>query len=252
MTATGKERLLYQFPLSHYCEKTRWNLDYKKLSYRKTDMMPGAHAFTAWRISRQRMLPILRDGGSCIADSTRIALYLEERYPDIALLPSDTEQRRHVLELEDFFDELGVHVRRCVWSLAVDSPAVADIFFREYAGLMRWTGNTGKTVLRQMIRRTFDVFPEQVARSWPVVFAGMSRLEQTLQGSPDHYLVGSRFTLADLTAAAMLAPLIGPEQSPWPDRHIDDAGTAERTQLRATLTSQWVQNMYQRHRNLPA
>jgi hypothetical protein len=26
------ERTLYQFPISHYCEKTRWNLDAKRSS----------------------------------------------------------------------------------------------------------------------------------------------------------------------------------------------------------------------------
>ncbi len=26
-------RVLYQFPLSHYCEKARWLLDHKELDY---------------------------------------------------------------------------------------------------------------------------------------------------------------------------------------------------------------------------
>lgn len=252
MTAARQERLLYQFPLSLYCEKTRWNLDYKKLPYRKADLMPGAHAFTAWRISRQRMLPILRDGKACIGDSTRIALYLEEKYPDIALLPANKEQRRQVLELEDFFDELGVHVRRCVWSLAVDTPEVSEIFFREYAGIARWSGEPGKALLRQMIRRTFDVYPAAVEASWQRLFDGIVKLEEILQGNPDACLAGHRFSLADLTAAAMLAPLIGPEASPWPDRHMPVAAAGRRHELRATLAGQWVLNTYQRHRGLPA
>ena len=36
-------RILYQFPLSHFCEKARWMLDYKELEYVAQNLMPGAH-----------------------------------------------------------------------------------------------------------------------------------------------------------------------------------------------------------------
>lgn len=248
MNSRRPQRRLYQFPLSLYCEKTRWNLDWKRLEYRTVDMMPGAHAFTAWRLARQRSLPILQDGQDCIGDSTRIALYLEQHYPQHPLLPSDRAERQAILALEDFFDELGEHVRRCVWSLAVDTPEVSEIFFREYAGLMRWTGNVGRPLLRQMIRRTFDVYPDNVEASWPRVFDGILTVEKILQENSSGYLAGTRFSLADLTAAAMLAPLVGPEESPWPDRHIPGNGHERRQELRATRAGQWVQEMYSRHR----
>jgi hypothetical protein len=37
-------RILHQFPISHYCEKTRWNLDAKQLEYRVKNQLPGPHA----------------------------------------------------------------------------------------------------------------------------------------------------------------------------------------------------------------
>ena len=35
------ERILYQFPISHYCEKARWQLDHKGLAYRTRNLLPG-------------------------------------------------------------------------------------------------------------------------------------------------------------------------------------------------------------------
>jgi glutathione S-transferase len=40
-----------------------------------------------------------------IGDSTRIIEVLERRYPDPALYPSDPDERRRALEIEEFWDE---------------------------------------------------------------------------------------------------------------------------------------------------
>lgn len=241
-------RLLYQFPLSLYCEKTRWNLDWKGLPWQAANLLPGPHMLTAWRLAGQRRLPVLRDGGECIGDSTRIALYLDARYPSRPLLPADRAQRHAVLVHEDAFDTLGEHVRRCVWSLAVDSSAVAALFFRHYDPARHRIGQVATPLLRQMIRRTFDVWPAPVAASWQAVLAALADLEARLAGNPAAYLVGDGFTLADLTAAAMLGPLVGPPESPWGDDKVQAGDGGERQRLRATTAGQWVLRLYREHR----
>lgn len=40
-------RTLYQFPISHYCEKARSCLDVKGLTYSTRDLIPGLHLITA-------------------------------------------------------------------------------------------------------------------------------------------------------------------------------------------------------------
>lgn len=240
------ERILYQFPLSLYCEKTRWNLASKGLEHRCVDLLPGLHAFTARRWGGIRTLPVLRDGRRGVGDSAAIALYLEQHYPAHPLLPAEPALCAEALEWEALFDELGVHTRRCCWSLSVEADAIDELFFgfQGYGGWRRQLGKAGRPLLRKMVRHTFDVFDEPVAYSWGEIARVWALLERRLEGDPERYLVGGRFTLADLTGAAMLAPLIGPEQCPWPDHAMVVPGMAGRQQLRETAAGQWVLNQY--------
>lgn len=248
-------RTLYQFPLSLYCEKTRWNLDHKRLDYRCRDLVPGLHLPLArWRAGIST-LPILREHSPenrrTVGDSTDIALWLERTYPHHPLLPENGVQRERVLAHEAYFDELGDHVRRCVWSLAVDGPALERIFygFTGYSALSRWIGRNTLPVLRRMLRWRFRLQPTRVVDSWARVTAALDHVEQLLDNRDDAYLVDGRFTLADLTAATMLAPLIGPEGSPWSDRRLGIEPTPERRELRHRVVGRWVTNMYARHRS---
>ena len=106
------ERILYQFPISHYCEKSRWQLDYKGLAYRTRNLLPGPHRLRTQWMARINTLPVLRDGQRVVGDSTKIAYYLEKHYPERSLIPTDAESRARVIELEQQLDRVAVHVRR--------------------------------------------------------------------------------------------------------------------------------------------
>src|SRR5690348_13649193 len=84
---TEGSRVLHQFPISHYCEKTRWHLDLKGLSYGIKNLLPGAHAVINKRRVGMASVPVLIDGDRAIGDSSDIALYLEERYSQAPLVP---------------------------------------------------------------------------------------------------------------------------------------------------------------------
>jgi len=47
---------LYQFPISHYCEKIRWALDHKGLDYKLVNLLPGFHVSTAKKLSGRASL----------------------------------------------------------------------------------------------------------------------------------------------------------------------------------------------------
>lgn len=110
---------LYQFELSHYCEKVRFILDYKGLPYRKVEVTPGLGQLDIYRMSGQRQVPVLKDGSEVIADSTAIAEYLDKTYPDRPLIPTDPKLRGLTLILEQWADEsIGINARICLLSAA--------------------------------------------------------------------------------------------------------------------------------------
>lgn len=95
---------IYQWEISPYCEKIRKICDYKELEY-KTIEQPLLKRETLLKHTGQQKVPVIRDGERWVADSTDIALYLEQHYPDRPVLPSDARDRRLCLLIEDWADE---------------------------------------------------------------------------------------------------------------------------------------------------
>src|SRR5207245_8388789 len=95
--------LLWHIPLSHFNEKVRWTLDYKRIPHRRQVLGPD-YLLRAWRATGRGTLPILHLDGRAIGDSTHIIAALERKYPETALYPADEATRRRALELEDFFE----------------------------------------------------------------------------------------------------------------------------------------------------
>ena len=77
------------------------------------------------------------------------------------------------------------------------------------------------------------------------MLAALDRLEAELDGG--EYLVGDRFSVADLTAAALLYPLVFPPEGP----SVPPPAGYER--FRAPLADRpgyrWVEEMFRRHRS---
>jgi glutathione S-transferase len=240
--------VLWHLKVSNYNEKVRWALDYKRIPHRREAPMPGAHMLAAFRVSRRTTLPVLQLDGTAISDSTRIIAALEERYPDPPLYPADPDERTRALELEDYFDEnLGRHVRRVgFWpTLDPEFRRARDVKVAERRGRLMAAAMPAIDVVT---RRRYEVSAEGVRRSIVQMHAVMRFIEHALDGR-DH-LVGDRFTVADLTAAALLAPLLVPPQLPYrkPNSHPARELDPITEELRALPAGQWALRMYQRHR----
>ncbi|MGH7818837.1 MAG: glutathione S-transferase family protein, partial [Candidatus Binatia bacterium] len=127
--------VLWQFTASHFNEKARWALDYKRVAHRRRSLLPGPHALTVRRLTGQTAVPVLLLEGRAIHDSTRIIEALERSYPDPPLYPRDAAERRRALELEDFFDEeLGPHIRRLAFYHLLPHPDVVIAMFAQESG----------------------------------------------------------------------------------------------------------------------
>jgi glutathione S-transferase len=116
--------VLWQVQVSHYVEKVRWALDYKRVPHVRRSLLPGLHAVKAKRLTGDTSTaPVLTLDARSIRDSTRIIAEIEERWLRPPLYPEDPAQRRRALQLEEFFDEeLGPHIRRAFYHELLPQP----------------------------------------------------------------------------------------------------------------------------------
>src|SRR3954468_2504910 len=73
--------VLWHLKVSHYNEKVRWALDYKRIPHLRRAETPGRHQAIAQRLTGDRTFPVLVIDGEAIGDSSRIIGALEDRYP---------------------------------------------------------------------------------------------------------------------------------------------------------------------------
>ena len=88
--------VLYEISWSHFCEKARFCLDFKRLPYRIEAVNPFTRR-QAIRAGGRGHVPVLRDGGRLVEGSNAIAAYLEEVCPEPPLLPGDASGRSEVV-----------------------------------------------------------------------------------------------------------------------------------------------------------
>lgn len=241
---------LYQFPVSHYCEKIRWALDFKGIPYRARNLVPLLHIPVMLKLTRQTQVPAITLGRRAVHGSGRIIDFLEQRYPGKpSLYPQDPAQRQEVTEWQAFCDrDIGPHVRRTAYFHILPDRAYTKALLTEDQGLAGKTFyNLSQLGILAGIRYGMGINPKGYGRSLDKLNAALDRLDQTLADRP--YLVGDAFTVADLSAAALLAPLVQPPEMPYPLPPGEPEAFAE---LRRTLASrpslQWVQKLYAGHR----
>ncbi len=192
--------VLHRFPLSHYSEKGRALLDFKKLPFRIEEHQLGLPQLGIYRLSGQRKVPVIDDAGRIVADSTEIALYLEERYPEPHLLPADAAARREVLELEARLDRWMGSSAPVVWF---------DWFVREQpeevSRLLQvevWGAGQGRlaaAAIRPLMR--LSKARSIVKKSSERTHTLLKELCERLEKSP--YLCGQSPSLADVAAAGL-------------------------------------------------
>lgn len=255
MTAEGGGALpvLWHLKVSHYNEKARWALDFKRVPHARRAVTPGRHRALAEKLTGAPTLPVLVVDGEAIGDSTRIIAELESRHPEPALYPADAAQRRRALEIEDFFDEeLGPYTRLLLLdSVLEDVDLMLGTFVPDLDGVQRAFAKATFPAWRRQVRADFGIDERSVARARSKLRAAGERFRSELE--PSGYLVGDSFTVADLTAAALVAPVVAPEQFPYPQpQRSHPLVEPLRRELARLGMLEWAREMYARHRGVPA
>jgi glutathione S-transferase len=252
----GKPTLI-QLDISHYSEKVRWALDYKQVPHRRRSPLPGSHMPIAFALTRGESitLPLLRMDGRTIADSTAILAAIEQRYPDPPLYPADPERLRRALELEDFFDEeLGPAARLLPFHELTNEPAMfAEVASAAVPGPLGKAKGPIGLYARTYTGLRFGVRDEAAAAlAREKIVAAMDRLDAELAAGDGEFLVGESFSVADLTAASLFYPVVGPDEGPLPaDTPTPPALERFRDEIRDRPGYLWVEETFRHHR-LPA
>lgn len=202
---------LYQFELSHFSEKVRLVLDYKRLAYRKIEVVPGMGKLDLFRLSGQGQVPVLKDGNKVIADSTAIALYLDKTYPDRPIIPTDPQQRATCLLLEQWADNsLGNQGRTILWESLKSSSLRTSI-------LPSGTPDIFKNLVGSIPREAIDLLGLGLGFTPDAIKAAKAEMHRSLESicmlltQNGGYLTGDTPTLADLTVAGLSLLLKIPE-----------------------------------------
>lgn len=153
--------------------------------------------------------PVLRIDGRVLQESAGICAYLEERFPEPVLIP--TRHREEVLRVADEARSIGPHVRRLAFkALRINQEGAAK----------------SEAIVREFLEQRDASF-----------------------STPTRFLAGDAFTLADLTMASMLSPVVRPAEHPfYPRMAYGEAGEAAVEAMRGYRMLDWVRECYARHR----
>jgi glutathione S-transferase len=245
--------VLWHLKVSHYNEKARWALDYKQVPHLRRAAMGGPHRAIANKLSGGNTFPVAVLDGRAIGDSTQIIAALEQRYPAPPLYPEDADARRRALELEDFFDEeLGAHTRLlALHHMLPDGRLFLGAFAPDLNGARGALGRAMFPLVRRRMTSEFGISEESVM----LAYEKLSQAGEVFRGElgPGGYLVGGEFTVADLTLAALVAPLAAPAEFPYPQPQRGHPLLAPaRDALAEAGILDWAYEIYARHRSASA
>jgi glutathione S-transferase len=202
--------ILITMPHSHYSEKARWALDRLALPYREEPHVPLLHRLATTR-NGGGSVPVLVHGPGRFVDSTSIVAHADAVGGGDLLYPRDATLRREVEALEERFDEeLGPHTRRWAYAQLLPKP---DLLRPVMSRGVPWLEAILLPVIMpwvlSLIRARLRITPESAHRSLERVRGVFREVDERLSDGR-RFLVGERFTAADLTFAALAAPVLFP------------------------------------------
>ncbi len=221
---------LITIPFSHYCEKARWALDHVGVSYEEDGHLPVFHYLATYRAGAKRTVPVLVDGKTVVRDSTDIVAWADAKRPG-SLIP--VAGAKEVLTIEDDLDNhFGPATRRwAYYHLLPNRDADPHIT----TGVPRWEKallGVSRPLAVAYLRRGLKIDAAGVERSRQKIEDTFGRVEQII-GDGRRYFAGDRFTVADLTFAALAAPVLLPDNHPVQRFGLELFGEDAREQIRA-------------------
>lgn len=244
---------LISLPISHYCEKARWALELAGLEYAEERHVQGVHRFAARRAGGGPTVPVLVTPDGVIGGSAEIVAWADRAdVPGPGLLPEDPEELARCRLLCSRFDSVfGPSARRLIYVHMLPDPELVCEY--NNVGVPGWEDTLlrrGFPLVTALVARVLDIKPGVEAQDERTVFEELDFVAELLaDGRP--YLCGERFSAADLTFAALSAPVTVPDGYgvPLPQPPVLPPATAELVQrAREHPAGRFALEMYARHR----
>jgi glutathione S-transferase len=165
---------IYGVPLSIHVRKVIVTALEKRLDHQVETVFPFDPP-PGWRdLSPTGKIPALKHGELTLADSSVIVAYLEKRFPELPLNPTDPAQYARALWFEEYVD-------------SQIAPDVIGLFHQKVLGPMLQKKAPDPAVVQRLLN---DDLPPK-----------LDYLERALDGD---YFVGGRVSVADITLASDL------------------------------------------------
>jgi glutathione S-transferase len=238
---------LYQFQGSHFNEKVRWGLDLKAVPHERTSLLPGPHMRTMKKLTGGSETPALVDGDTVISGSTAILEHLDRRFPDPGLFPKDPSEQERALDIVQHWDaKIGPAIRLVKFFYVLEADYVVGTFGQGQTALARGMYRLGYPVISRVMMSKMGINAENAAVAHEVTREAFEFVAK--ESHANRYLVGDRFTVADLTCAALLMPCV--DVSEW-GGPVDAPTEKNRVFLSEWVDhpgAEWVREIYRRHR----
>jgi glutathione S-transferase len=244
---------LLTIPISHFCEKARWALDRAGVRYLERPHLPVVHVVAARLAGGGRTVPVfVTDAGDVLSDSSDIVRWADGRLPPPLWLYPGGELGAEATRFEETLDQgLGPDGR--LWMYHETLPVVDQLTPWALAGVPRWERvgfQVAGPIIGAAIRRYLGVDAAAAA-------AARDRIDRMFDDVADRlsdgrrFLLGERFTAADLTFAALAAPVLLPPRygSPLPPAEVmPERFASEVRRFRAHPAGVFADRLYREER----
>jgi glutathione S-transferase len=244
---------LVTIPISHFCEKARWALDRAEVDFVERPHLQLLHVIAARSAGGGRTVPVfVSDAGEVMAESADILRWADTQVGADRRLYPDGELGAEAAALEAWLDH-GFGPDGRLWMYHETLPAVRELQQWALAGVPRWERlffHASGPMVGIAIRRYLRVDTASAAAALDRVDRVFDDVARRLSDGRS-FLLGDRFTAADLTFAALSAPMLLPAGygSPLPPLEaMPDALAQEVRRLRSHPAGEFADELYREHR----
>lgn len=202
---------LIQIPFSPWSEKARWALDHHRIGYRSVDHVPMVAEpllrALARDLRRPATVPVLIDGKTVLSDSFAIARWADERGSGTRLVPEELEGA--IVRWDARAEAMMRAARaRLMHRLIADDAALLESVPPPLDRLGRAMLPVARSAAR-FVADKHGATSVPPAEAEAAISAGMDAALRALEAAGPaadarRYLVGGRFTQADLSLACAL------------------------------------------------